>query len=74
MTKFRLSIAFAGILIAGWSATPSSAQITKDDDEAAKALDRKFDALLAAAEKDPRKTDWKVLCVRVRPDDVLPTL
>ena len=36
MTKFRLSIAFAGILIAGWSATPSSAQITKDDDEAAK--------------------------------------
>ncbi len=61
MTTIRLSFAFTGILIAGWCAAPALAQTTKDKDKAAKALDRKFDALLAAAEKDPKKTDWKAL-------------
>jgi hypothetical protein len=61
MTMIRLSITLLGILLAGWSTTPAYAQTTKDEDEAAKARDRKFDTLLAAAEKDPKKADWKAL-------------
>jgi len=60
MQTTRLSIALLGILLAGWSTTPANAQTAKDD-EAAKARDYKFDALLAAAQKDPRKADWKAV-------------
>jgi hypothetical protein len=60
MTTIRLSIALAALLIAGWCTTPSIAQ-TRDDDKASKALDRKFDTLLIAAQKDPKKADWMAL-------------
>jgi Domain of unknown function (DUF4919) len=62
MTKFRLSLALAGILIAAGSTTPASAQIkTNQEDEAVKERDRNFDTLLAAAVKEPKKADWKAL-------------
>jgi Domain of unknown function (DUF4919) len=60
MFRFRLSIALAGFLIAAWSTTPNIA-LAGDDDEASKALDQKFEKLLAAAQKDPKKADWKAL-------------
>jgi hypothetical protein len=60
MQTTRLSIALAGILIAGWSTTPANAQTAKVD-EAAKARDHKFDTLLTAAQKDPKKADWKAV-------------
>jgi hypothetical protein len=61
MMMIRHAITLLGIVLAGWSAAPASAQTTKDDDEVAKARDLKFDTLLAAAEKDPKKADWKTL-------------
>jgi hypothetical protein len=61
MTMIRLSITLAGIVIGSWITTPAIAQTVKDDDEAAKARDREFDTMLAAAEKDPKKADWKAL-------------
>jgi Domain of unknown function (DUF4919) len=60
MMTIRLSIALAAVLIASPSATLAVAQ-ARDDDEASKALDRKFETLLAAAQKDPKKADWKAL-------------
>jgi hypothetical protein len=58
--KFGLALALAGSLIAGSSAASRTAP---DDDEAEirKALDQKFETLLAAAQKDPKKADWKAL-------------
>jgi hypothetical protein len=64
MTNFRLSLALAGILIAAGSTTPASAQATSktnQKDEAVKERDRKFDTLLAAALKEPKKADWKAV-------------
>ncbi len=62
MTRFRLSLALAGILIAAGSTAPASAQTkTKQQDEAVKERDRTFDTLLAAALKEPRKADWKAV-------------
>jgi Domain of unknown function (DUF4919) len=64
MTRFRLSLALAmaGILIAAGSITPASAQTkTNQGDEAVKERDRKFDAMLAAALKEPKKADWKAV-------------
>jgi hypothetical protein len=62
MTKFRLSLALVGMLIAAGSTTPASAQTKPDQkDEAVKERDRKFDTLLAAALKEPRKADWKAV-------------
>jgi hypothetical protein len=64
MTNFRLSLALAGILIAAGSNTPASAQATPkttQEDEAVKERDRKFDTLLAAALKEPKKADWKAV-------------
>jgi hypothetical protein len=60
MTMIRLSIAVVAILVAGSSTTSARAQ-ARDDEEAAKARDRKFDTLLVAADKDPKKADWKAL-------------
>jgi hypothetical protein len=62
MFKFRsqLSIVLAGILIAGWSTTANIA-FAGNDDEATKALDQKFEAMLFAAQKEPGKADWKAL-------------
>ena len=60
MKTIRLSVAFAVILVAGlWSAL-AVAQ-ARDDDDATKALDRKFDTMLTAARKEPKKADWKAL-------------
>ena len=55
----RLSIALAGILVAGWSTPPALAQAGKngkaaDPKDVTKAADQKFDKLLAAAQKDPK--------------------
>ena len=60
MKTIRLSIVLAGILVSGWSTTTAIAQ-ARDDDEASKALDQNFEKLLAAAQKDPKKADWKAL-------------
>jgi Domain of unknown function (DUF4919) len=60
MSRFRLSIAFAALLIAGPSTAPAVAQ-SGDDEKAAKALDQKFEKLLLAAQKDPKKADWNAL-------------
>jgi Domain of unknown function (DUF4919) len=60
MFRFRLRIALAGFLIAGWSTTANIA-LGDDDNEASKALDQKFEKLLVAAQKDPKKADWKAL-------------
>ncbi len=60
MTTFRLSIPLTGFLIAAWSATVPTA--TAGDDAAArKSPDQHFEALLAAAQKEPAKADWKAL-------------
>jgi hypothetical protein len=49
-----------GFLIAGWSLT---ARAASDGDDAAgrKTPDKRFEALLAAAQKDPAKADWNAL-------------
>lgn len=60
MTRFRLSIALVGCLIAGWAPTTSIA-MAGDDTEATKALDQKFETLLVAARKEPKKADWNAL-------------
>jgi hypothetical protein len=60
MIRFRLSIALAGFMIAGWSATLAVAQ-AGGDDEAAKVLDQTFEKLLVAAQNDAKKADWKAL-------------
>jgi Domain of unknown function (DUF4919) len=60
MTTTRLSIALAGILLAGWSAPPAFAQ-AGDNDKATKEADQKFEKLLAVAQKDPKKADWKAV-------------
>lgn len=75
MMTIRLSIALVGIVIAGSSATPTVVQ-ARDDDEASKALDRKYDSLLAAARKDPKKADWQALrhAFRGRATIILTTL
>jgi hypothetical protein len=60
MTTYRLPIALIGFLLAAGSATAPSA--TAGDDAAApKSLDQQFEALLAAAQKDPARADWKAL-------------
>jgi hypothetical protein len=62
MTRFGLSLALAGILIAAGSTAPASAQTKgNNDEEAVKERDRKFDTLLAAALKEPKKADWKAV-------------
>ncbi len=62
MTRFRLSLALAGILIAAGSTTPASAQTKPDQkDEAVKERDRMFDTMLATALKEPKKADWKAV-------------
>jgi hypothetical protein len=60
MSRSRLSLALMVSLIAWWTAAPSLAQ-PADADQAAKALDQKFEEMLAAAQKDPKKADWKAL-------------
>jgi hypothetical protein len=60
MTTTRLSIALAGILIAAWSSPPALAQ-AGDKDEAAREANQKFEKLLTAAQKDPKKADWKAV-------------
>jgi hypothetical protein len=60
MFMFQLSIALAVFFIAGWS-TPANFALAGDDDEASKALDQKFEKLLVAAQKDPKKADWNAL-------------
>ncbi len=61
MTAIRLSLALAAFLIASASATPAVAQPRDDEDQARKALDQNFEKLLVAAQKDPKKADWKAL-------------
>jgi Domain of unknown function (DUF4919) len=60
MSRWGLSIALTGLLIAGWSAPPAVAQPVEDD-KSLKALDQKFEELLVAAQKDPKKADWNAL-------------
>ena len=60
MSRLGLSIALIGFMIAGWSAPPVAAQ-PGDHDRSARVLDQKFEELLVAAQKDPKKTDWKAL-------------
>jgi len=60
MTTYRLGIPVIGFLITAWSATAPAA--TAGDDAAArKSSDQHFEALLAAAQKNPAETDWKAL-------------
>jgi hypothetical protein len=60
MNAYRLSIPLVGFLILGGSATAQTAR-TGDEAAALKAADQKFDELLAAAQKDPAKADWKAV-------------
>ncbi len=59
--RFILGLAFAlvGLLTAGSSAASRTA--ADDEAEIRKALDQKFETLLAAAQKDTKKTDWRAL-------------
>jgi hypothetical protein len=63
MVPFRsmlgLALTLAALLIAGASAASKTA--ADDEAEIRKALDQKFETLLAAAQKDPKKTDWQAL-------------
>jgi hypothetical protein len=60
MTTYRSSILLVGLLIAGWSPTTPSAACG-DDGAARKSPDQQFEVLLAAAQKNPTKADWKAL-------------
>ncbi len=60
MPMRRLFVAVACLLTAGWYGH-ALAQKPTGDKAARKSADQEFEALLARAQKDPAKTDWKAL-------------
>lgn len=61
MPAFRLCRTVPGLVLSGFLAAVAAADDKPPKSDARPSPDQKFEGLLAAAEKDPEKADWKAL-------------